>query len=663
MNRAVGGGFLVAGVCFLGSWTLYCYLMVFSALSFSDLRAWSFMPVAAALGIWALYVNQGALVDNNRTDGSIQPGLSSGPGSAALWALLVLIISAFTLRILDGVYWAVWLALLGVSTAVFRIVSTSAAPYDEPLVVRPNQQRIGIVAAVLFGVVLVAITHRVDRDDAQYLNFVVTALDFPFEPMLSHSGLWKDPDVPLESPIYRFHTYELLVATLSDVFSLDHKVIYYLILAPFFGGIAVVVHWELARYLVPRYAFSVLVAWLVLMIALGDSHREFGNFAFVRLYQGKGLLVTVGLPLCFLLGLRFAEVPDGRRALALGMGILASLGLTSSALPTVPFVVAATLWGGLLGSSRREAMRLMATGLLSGFLLCAVGLFLMASTKGLSWYSGVTWSGSGRGLSIVLGDGTLAAIILVLFPIAPLFVRGYRRRRLYALTALVFVGLVLNPWLGEFLSKNVDKALAWRLLWAVPFVISASIALVGLAALLAEQVPRLKYHVVVLMMLVAVLALSGQWSVSSSNQVAIAFPRFKVEPDAHQLAEEIVRRAPRRSTIYAPAGIAEWISTFRMHPYPLIVRPLYLKFKPVRKHVGRVEIDRRERVVDFLQGDDKERAAVEFFQSQLLRDRPAFVVYDSGVEMAPVISGVLGAAGYVGEKRDIYRLWHLPRSQ
>ncbi len=201
-------------------------------------------------------------------------------------------------------------------------------------------------------------------------------MDFPLEPLFSHSGLWQDPKVPLELPIYKFHTYELLVAALSDVFGVHHKTLYYLILAPIFGGIAVLVHWKLAQHLVPQYAFSVLLAWLVLMIALGESHREFGNFAFVRLFQGKSLLVTIGLPLCLLLGLRFAEFPDGRRALPLGMAIIASTGLSSSAFGTVPFVVAAALCGGFLGASRVVVKRIIAVGLASGLFLCAIGLFL-----------------------------------------------------------------------------------------------------------------------------------------------------------------------------------------------------------------------------------------------------------------------------------------------
>jgi hypothetical protein len=640
--------------------------MVLSASSFSDLMAWSFVPILTALGIWAVCTGRSALVDTSRIVGKTKPVLTSGPNSGALWVLLALIISALMLRLFDIHYWSVWLALLSASILVFRTVSTSAAPHNEPPVVRPNWQRVGIVALALFGVVLVAITHRVDPDDAQYLNFVVTAMDFPLEPLFSHSGLWQDPKAPLESPIYQFHTYELLVAALSDVFSVDHKILYYLILAPIFGGIAVVVHWRLAQYLVPQHAFLVVLAWFFLLIALGDSHREFGNFAFVRLYQGKALLVTIGLPLCLLLGLRFSEFPDGRRALALGMAIIASTGLSASALATVPLVVAATLCGGLLGASRVAVTRIIAGGLASGLFLGAIGLFLVASIKSGNEIHGVSLFGSGTGLSIVLGEGILGALILVLFPIAPLFVAGFRRRRLYAVTTLFFVAAVLNPWSAEFLARNLDKALEWRLFWSVPFVISASIVMVGFAKLVADKISGLKRHAVLLVILVAVLLSSRQWSIAPGNRVVIEFPRIKVDRDHHALAQEIVRRAPLRSTIYAPVWIAEWIPTFRMHPYPLVVRPHYFNSGEVGRYVGHRELDRRRRLTTFLQGEDKEpspaalRYAAAAFNLQLLRDRPSFVVYDSRIEMAPAIAEVLDAAGYVDEKRDIYRLWHLP---
>ena len=120
MNRSIGDGVLVASACLFGSWTVYCYAMVLSALSFSDLKAWIFVPVVTALGIWAMCMSKGATVDKGSTE---RPALTSGPNSSTLWALLALIISALMLRLFDIHYWSVWLVLLCASILVFRTVS------------------------------------------------------------------------------------------------------------------------------------------------------------------------------------------------------------------------------------------------------------------------------------------------------------------------------------------------------------------------------------------------------------------------------------------------------------------------------------------------------------------------------------------------------------
>ena len=54
MNRSIGDSVLAASACFFGIWTVYCYAMVLSASSFSDLMAWSFVPLVIALGLWAV---------------------------------------------------------------------------------------------------------------------------------------------------------------------------------------------------------------------------------------------------------------------------------------------------------------------------------------------------------------------------------------------------------------------------------------------------------------------------------------------------------------------------------------------------------------------------------------------------------------------------------
>lgn len=314
MYRSFGDTILIGGVCLFASWTVFCFVSIFLDSRFSDLMLWCFVPLLFGLLIWSfclrgLTQSGGHVVGRN--SGLIPTPAPQGKLNWVLWSVVVI---AYILCIVDAPYWIAWVALLCATFMVFCRAFTPGKKKSAPFIPCSTStwNRIGVLCLIALGAVLVAFTHRSELDDSQYLNFVVTALDYPLEPLYSHSGLWLDRNVPLELPIYRFHSYELLVAALSHAFGVEHKVFYYMILPPIFGGVAILVHWRLAQYLMARHAFSVLLAWLVLIIALGESHRAFGNFAFVRLFQGKSILVSVALPLCLLLGLRYAEAPDWR---------------------------------------------------------------------------------------------------------------------------------------------------------------------------------------------------------------------------------------------------------------------------------------------------------------------------------------------------------------
>lgn len=659
MDRPIATAILVRGACLFGSWTLFCYAMILTGSGFDALSTWSVVPLIVGLALGSLCMGGTESVDAGLL---LRAGRSMPTGGnhwGILSALLAIALLAFTLRLAGAAWWSVWAALLcGTALVFWRVSRAGVEPGETPVPMLANPQRFAVVALVICGAILVAIAHRTDPDDAQYLNFVVTAIDFPSEPLFSRSGLWQDHNAPLELPIYRLHTYELLVAALSDVFGVDHKVVYYLIMAPIFGGIAVLVHWALARYLVPRHALAVLLVWLVLTIALGASHREFGNFAFVRLYQAKAVLVSIGAPLCLLLGLRFAERPGWRRALALGMAMLASLGMSSSALVVVPIVVAAALSGGMLRARASGAHNAQAG---HDFAVIAAAILVLLAVVVYSTVSAVPEGGmpsAGEGMALVLGEGPLGALVLALFPFAPLFVSDSRRRRLYLMATAMLVLVVLSPWTAPLLAAKLDSAILWRVFWSTPLVLSASIALAALAVLVRERLPSIARHAVLPSLLLAVFLLSPQSTLSPGNRVVLDFPRLKVEPTAYAVAEEIVRIAPPRSTVYAPIPIASLISTFRRHPYPLIVRLEYSGFPRTRAYFGDEELIRRRRVIKFLEGIDTHPSTPAFFATQLESDRPAIVVYDRSVQMAPVISALLGSAGYVGEERGQYWIWH-----
>ena len=58
MNRSFGDRVLVLGACWFGSWTVFCYVMVISESSFSDLKMWSFVPFVIGLIIGSLCISK-----------------------------------------------------------------------------------------------------------------------------------------------------------------------------------------------------------------------------------------------------------------------------------------------------------------------------------------------------------------------------------------------------------------------------------------------------------------------------------------------------------------------------------------------------------------------------------------------------------------------------
>jgi len=657
MKRPLGDLLLTGGASFFACWTLYCYAVVLSGAGFHDLVTWSFIPVVGALVLakWC--------TDPRTTSNGINAAAAPSPSAtprAYPWLIATLAIAVAVLFRAGAPYGWTWAVLLCTAALAARTAFTSGAmPSAPPVQYAWLPPAIGAAALALACAVLTAVTHRSDLDDSQYLNFVVTALDFPMEPLFSHSGLWADHSTPLELPLYRFHSYELLIAALSYATGLDHKIFYYLVLPPVFAAAAAMVHWRIAQHLLPRHALACVLAWLVLLVALGETHRAFGNFAFVRLYQGKGVLVTVALPLCLLSGLKFSQRPGPRRALALATAVIASIGLSSSALATVPVMLAAVLSGGLVGASRTAIRNIVVGGFAASLLLLAVTVYVMTTMNiGEGLYGDIPPS-AGNGLSIVLGDGILGAIVLALFPLASLFASERRARQIYATTTLFFTACVLNPWASPFFARMFDLAIQWRLFWSVPLVISAAMSLVGLAALIEARFSRAWYLVALPALLLAVLMGSERWSIASDNNVTIARPHYKVEFPDYQLAAEIARLAPPRSTVYAPTKVAAWLATFRHHPYPLVFRPDYFYFGRIQRHVGFRELNRRLSVVRYLEGDDTQFENVVFFAQQLLDDQPSIVAYADDIPAAEALGPVLERTGYTGRKSGSYWLWQL----
>jgi hypothetical protein len=76
---------------------------------------------------------------------------------------------------------------------------------------------------------------------------------------------------------------------------------------------------------------------------------------------------------------------------------------------------------------------------------------------------------------------------------------------------------------------------------------------------------------------------------------------LKVDPPNYERAKEIVALTSPGCGVVAPEKVAAWITTIDNYPFPIAVRPLYLKL--YRRTMPASEVSYRERLFDVVNGE------------------------------------------------------------
>src|SRR6185312_5099903 len=221
---------------------------------------------------------------------------------------------------------------------------------------------------------------RPDADDAFYRSISATLLRYPQQPVLLHDTLYRLPDVPILLQFYRLSNYDVLVGTLARITGVDHLLVAYLILPAVFAAFCVLAWAYLLQRIVPARWPWVLIILFSCVLALGEMPRAYGNFAFVRLFQGKAILATGMVSAIAGSALLFARHGGPRHWLLLFAAQIAALGVSASALFVAPAAAALGLAGGWSGSG--ASSRRFAAGMLASAYVFGAGWAMASVTHG-----------------------------------------------------------------------------------------------------------------------------------------------------------------------------------------------------------------------------------------------------------------------------------------
>ena len=512
---------------------------------------------------------------------------------AAIWSGLSFHVAAVALAVVTTILWT----LTALRLFIHRPWSGGSRP---PL---GKSTALALSLACTAAVLCVLYLHRPDADDGIYLPKIVYSLAHPESVMdgtiheVAHTPVLS---LPLSAAPYYPDAYEFLQAAFVHLSGTDLFWVYYRLapaLAAMFGVLLLATN---LRYLgVSGRASALAVLMLIPMILLmGISHRSFGNFTLVRMFQSKCAFIFFGLPMFTSLSVLFFRKPTRARWLLLLFGVVAIAGMTTSALVMLPLLslplflawwpafghgkdLRSTITRGIAYAAsllpalafaldyRRYAQARVAynSPLNAGFPKSFAGQFHLLT-------GGTTFSPS---LLIFLGSG----LVLAYFWREP-------RHRFLLVASLVTMILYLNPWVANTIMRHLTtENIYWRLFYLLPLSLMPGMAI----ATLYERAPGgiLLKSVVSLAgfsALTAVVFVSPTSVTRPGNHVHISASGYPVAPNTN--TARAVLGLASQGTILAPAALSRTMATLSAQ-HPLVVtRPDFLANALVADHTDYV---------------------------------------------------------------------------
>jgi hypothetical protein len=364
-------------------------------------------------------------------------------------------------------------------------------------------------ALLLIGMAVVVYTllvNRPDSDDVAYLRRAVVQATSLRSPVVV-SNVTYDADVPDVVPTQYLVSYEILVGMAGRVLHCDPVNLYFNVFPAVIAFLVPWVYYLLFRAfdLAPKVAVLAVLGAMLFLVLDGNAHWSPGNFAFVRIWQGKCALVTLGLPAVVLFSWRYLRRPGPAAWYAVFLSGICAVGLSATGLFIIPALLLATglayVIGGREMSGEQLAVRcrraanlnLAAIYPLSVTAILVTGIVPVAREVALvldarSWLDHLY--GFGDTLSLVWYGA-----LLLLGPLLMLK-RSYAR----VLVWLPVVGLALyfNPVTGPILVRKLTTNY-FRLGYVLPVALAAGLAFAALgrlpsslAALRAAGLPRVR---------------------------------------------------------------------------------------------------------------------------------------------------------------------------
>jgi hypothetical protein len=466
----------------------------------------------------------------------------------------------------------------------------------------------------LAGAALSVFAIRPSNDDVDYVSKAIYYFENPSEQLDYFYREYALLDFRMYSPIQITQMLELLWAFIARLTHAPFVDIYWFA-APALGGFLIPLAWFLVYSRFTKNTKFALLGALAVVAFLcldGAQNRSFGNFAFVKIWQAKVLLMAVLLPLFTAYSVDLFRQPDLARWLRLFLLSTACAGVSSSALFLLP-ALAVSLAAAFLAAGKSIVLHIKTLFMyfLSLAHVALISFYLMSYARNhLSGKNAFTegWPTTFDGAyRTVFGEYySFSSIIFVVSTVlCLLLLRGPARLFLSGWILCVF-GIWLNPLFSDFIIGNVTSANGyWRLFYVTPFPLAIGIAVISSMQdrTLPRSVPRLVAGFLVVVPLVVNTIPIGRGVFTKANKVEFGL-RHKVRKSEESKIKRIIDRIPD-GPMLAPKTYSWPMVMFTSRKPQVAIRRNKLRFYGAIN--GRPELEReRSAAVNFVSGRDPE---------------------------------------------------------
>lgn len=539
-------------------------------------------------------------------------------------------LSFFGFCVLFGNFTARYALVIFCITAIS--LCARSTPIREYSTARPSCNGLSSRRAYLYLFCLMSLTvlivlcaNRSDFDDAEYIQFAIQTLRNPEKGLFTFDASLGIILEQFRFAPYRITSYETFIGLITQWTGLNILDVYYLLVPATSAALSILVAFIFLRWFLPlRWSLLAIVLFLLISFAWGETHVAYGNRMYVRLFQGKGLLIAISTPLTIIMALLLMRKPSAHAWFGLLIMQVVAVGVSSSGLVITVFSTALGLLAGFLAQPCYKSLWAASAG--GATLSYPIGLGLWI--KYISSASGkVEEIGTYLPINASLGGTWREALALTII-VTAIFLNSrsmgrpnkigeinrliVEEKTYFWIVTIIFL-LILNPLLIEYLTLITSKNMNWRLAWAAPVPLLLAVSLVHLMhwAQRKNKGNWQKTSWLLPIILIVAFATMNPWTLAKSNQVHWGILERKLPSEYQQaveLAEDIRQQTKGQHviTVLVEPRVGTWLTV--VAPDFKLIMPGHGYWVTLKLIMDNQDFEQRNRLVSSIDviaaGDD-----------------------------------------------------------